>query len=129
MNWLITENKKRVNISEIPVLKFVDLREEIIKLDRRVIGFFGKKENDNTRLYVIMSDDNEGKLYISSSIFSQDEKEYESITQVIPAFHVFEREFYEEFGILPKNHPWLKPMRNHKNNTNFLKWMVMRFIK
>ena len=111
--------RKRVNISEIPVLKFVDLREEIIKLDKRVIGFFGKKENENTRLYVIMSDDNEGKLYISSSIFSQEEKEYESITQVIPAFHVFEREFYEEFGILPKNHPWLKPMRNHKNEYKF----------
>ena len=119
MNWLITENKKRVNISEIPVLNFTNLREEIIKINKRVIGFFGKKEEENIRLFVVMADDTEGKLYISSSVFTKDEKEYESITQEIPAFHVFEREFYEEFGIEPKNHPWLKPMRNHKNEYKF----------
>ena len=119
MNWLITENKKRVNISEIPVLNFPNLREEIIKINKRVIGFFGKQEEENVRLFVVMADDIEGKLYISSSVFAKEEKEYESITQEIPAFHVFEREFYEEFGIEPKNHPWLKPMRNHKNDYKF----------
>ncbi len=119
MNWLITENKKRVNISEIPVLNFPNLREEIIKINKRVIGFFGKQEEENVRLFVVMADDIEGKLYISSSVFAKEEKEYESITQEIPAFHVFEREFYEEFGIEPKNHPWLKPMRNHKNEYKF----------
>ena len=119
MNWLITENKKRVNISEIPVLNFPNLREEIIKINKRVIGFFGKQEEENVRLFVVMADDIEGKLYISSSVFAKEEKEYESITQDIPAFHVFEREFYEEFGIEPKNHPWLKPMRNHKNEYKF----------
>ena len=119
MNWLITENKKRVNISEIPVLNFPNLREEIIKINKRVIGFFGKQEEENVRLFVVMADDIEGKLYISSSVFTKEENEYESITQDIPAFHVFEREFYEEFGIEPKNHPWLKPMRNHKNEYKF----------
>ena len=119
MNWLITENKKRVNISEIPVLNFPNLREEIIKINKRVIGFFGKQGEENVRLFVVMADDIEGKLYISSSVFAKEEKEYESITQEIPAFHVFEREFYEEFGIEPKNHPWLKPMRNHKNEYKF----------
>ena len=69
MNWLITENKKRVNINEIPVLSIGDLRLEIIKLSKRVVGFFGKKENENIRLFVVLSDDKEGKLYISSSIF------------------------------------------------------------
>ena len=119
MNWLITENKKRVNINEIPVLNIVELRLEIIKLSKRVIGFFGKKENDKVRLFVVMADDSEGKLYISSSIFENDVKEYESLTQVIPAFHMYEREFYEEFGIKPLNHPWLKPVRDHKTEYKF----------
>lgn len=119
MNWLISENKKRVNISEIPVLKFEELREEILHLDKRVVGFFGKKEAEKTRLFVVMADDNEGKLYISSAVFEADVKQYEAITKDLPAFHVFEREFYEEFGIEPVGHPWLKPMRNHKNEYNF----------
>lgn len=119
MNWLITENKKRVNIYEIPVLEFKNLREEIIALNKRVVGFFGKKENENTKLFVVMADDENGKLYISSAIFSPEEKEYDSLTQTIPAFHMFEREFYEEFGIEPKNHPWLKPVRDHKKEYKF----------
>ena len=119
MNWLITENKKRINISDIPVLSFETLREEIINLNKRVVGFFGKKEDDNTKLFVVLADDENGDLYISSSIFTQDVKEYESLTQEIPAFHVFEREFFEEFGVEPKNHPWLKPMRDHKSEYKF----------
>lgn len=119
MNWLIGENKKRININEIPVLNINDLRLEIIKLSKRVIAFFGKKEGDNVRLFVVLSDDKEGKFYISSSIFEKDEKEYESLTQLIPAFHMFEREFYEEFGIKPLNHPWLKPLRNHNKEYEF----------
>ena len=119
MNWLITENKKRINISDIPVLSFETLREEIINLNKRVVGFFGKKEDDNTKLFVVLADDENGDLYISSSIFTQDVKEYESLTQEFPAFHVFEREFFEEFGVEPKNHPWLKPMRDHKSEYKF----------
>lgn len=119
MNWLITENNKRVNLNEIPTLNMNDLRLEIVKLNKRVIAFFGRKEYDNVRLYVILADDEDGKLYISSSLFSYWEKEYESLTPLIPAFHKFEREFYEEFKIKPLNHPWLKPVRNHKDEYTF----------
>lgn len=119
MNWLITENKKRININEIPVLNINDLRQEIINLSKRVVGFFGKKEDEKVRLFVVLADDEEGKLYVSSAMFEENEKEYESLTQVLPSFHMFEREFYEEFGIKPLNHPWLKPIRNHKNEYKF----------
>ena len=119
MSWLITENKKRINTNEIPVLRIEELRQAILSINKRIVGFFGKKENGNTRLFVVMADDEVGKLYISSAIFSKDEIQYESITKDIPAFHVFEREFYEEFGIEPVGHPWLKPMRNHKTEYKF----------
>ncbi len=119
MSWLITENKKRININDIPVLDIQNLRQEIIKLNKRVIGFFGKKEYETTKLFVIMADDENGKLYVSSCIFNKDETEYESLTSVMPAFHMFEREFYEEFNIKPLNHPWLKPIRNHKKEYKF----------
>ena len=113
MNWLVTENKKRINISDIPVLNINDLRREIISLNKRVISFF----NSNGKLYVVLSDDNEGKLYISSS--NIDFTEYECLTNEIPAFHVFERELYENSGIKPLNHPWLKPVRDHKTEYKF----------
>ena len=34
MNWLISENKKRINIADIPVLNIEDLRFEIINLNK-----------------------------------------------------------------------------------------------
>jgi len=119
MSWLITENKKRININDIPVLDIRTLRQEIIKLNKRIIGFFGKKEDERTKLFVIMADDENGKLYVSSCIFNKDETEYESLTSLMPAFHMFEREFYEEFNIKPLNHPWLKPVRNHNKEYKF----------
>ena len=37
--------------------------------------------------------------------------EYESLTPDFPQFHIFEREIYENRGIMPIGHPWLKPVR------------------
>ena len=119
MNWIITENNKPINLKDIPCLDINDLRNEIINLNKRAVGFFGTKCFDGVKLYVIMADDAEGKLYVSSSYFSPEVKSYESITQKVPAFHMFEREFFEEFGIEPLNHAWLKPVRNHKKEYPF----------
>ncbi len=37
--------------------------------------------------------------------------EYPALTVDIPAFHIFERELWEECGLTPLGHPWLKPLR------------------
>ncbi len=120
INWCITKNNKKVSISEIPIISIGELREEIIAQNKRPIGFFGKDWGHNrTRLFVVLADDVNGNLLISSSLFEENEKEYDSLTQKVPAFHVFEREFYEQFGIKPLNHPWLKPLRNNQNDYEF----------
>ena len=120
MDWYIAKNNELINISDIPCLDIETLRQEIIKLNKRVVAFFGKREWNGVKLYVAMADDSKGQLYVSSSFFDNTfEKYYESLTQVIPAFHMFEREFYEEFGIEPLHHPWLKPVRNHKKEYPF----------
>lgn len=128
MNWVLTKNNNVIDTDNIPVVDFIELRQEIIKkieLNSRVIGFFGAKEGVNgdvqTKLYVVLADDEKSELLISSSIFGAEQKSYQSLTQDIPAFHMFEREFYEEFNIEPLGHPWLKPVRNHKTEYPFFK--------
>ncbi len=119
-NWLLTKNNKRVNLLDIPTLEISQLRSEIISQGKRPVGFFGKDwGNGSTKLFVILADDLNGDLLISSAIFGSDEKSYESITQEVPAFHIFEREFYEQFGIEPLNHPWLKPVRKNQDKYEF----------
>ena len=118
MSWITAENKQRININEIPIEDITTLRKEIVETKRRVVGFFGKKEVEGTRLFVVTANDKEGKFYISSSMFT-DTKEYEAITKDMPSYHMFEREFFEEFGVKPIGHPWLKPIRNHNENYDF----------
>ena len=119
MNWIITENNKKINALDIPTISIEEIKSDVKKMKKRVIGFLGKREFENIRLYVVLADDKVGKLYVTSAIFSPDTKSYESFTQDIPAFHIFEREFYEEFGIEPLNHPWLKPVRNNQDKYPF----------
>lgn len=120
INWIKTKNNTKLNLSEIPVLKIEELRCAIIGKNMRPIAFFGKDWGFGmTRLFVVLADDDNGDLYVSSAMFSAEQKSYESLTQVIPAFHVFEREFFEQFGIEPLNHPWLKPLRMNQDEYNF----------
>ena len=92
-NWLITKNKK-VNINDIPVLSITDLRSAIISVKKRPIAFFGQKVDETTKLIVILSDDVNSEIYMTSTIFEKEVKSYESLTNVIPAFHNFERALF-----------------------------------
>ena len=121
-NWIITKNNTKLNIVDIPELTISDLRLEIINLGKRPVAFFGQKlTDDRVKLFVVLADDKNAELYVSSAVFTKDEKSYESITKEIPSFHVFEREFYEQFDIEPLEHPWLKPIRSHKKDYDFFK--------
>ena len=119
MNWLITENNKKINSLDIPTISVEQVKADFEAMKMRLLGFFGKKEFENVRLYIILSDDKIGKLYISSVLFDAEHKGYESFTQHFPCFHIFEREFYEEFGIEPIGHPWLKPLRKNQKDYPF----------
>ena len=115
---LVLKNNSKVNLSDIPVLKIVELKDEIIKENKRPIAFFGKDWGEGrVRLFVVL--ENAPELLVSSAIFDADEKSYECITNAVPAFHIYEREFFEQFGIKPLNHPWLKPVRKNQDNYEF----------
>ena len=119
MNWIITENNKRINADDIPTISIDEIKSDFAALKHRLIGFFGKQEFENVRLYIILADDKVGRLYITSSLFTPDIKSYESFSAKFSQFHIFEREFYEEFGIEPLNHPWLKPLRTNQDKYPF----------
>jgi Ni,Fe-hydrogenase III large subunit len=119
MNWIITENNKKINALDIPTISIDEIKTDYSNMNMRLIGFFGKQEFDNVRLYVVLADDKVGKLYVTSTLFPPNVKSYDSFTQKFPQFHIFEREFYEEFGIEPLNHPWLKPVRANQDSYPF----------
>ena len=119
MNWITLENNKKINTSSIPTITIDELKEDLKKLNLRPIGFFGNREDENIRLYIVLADDKNAEIYVSSVLFTSEENCYESLTKDFSKFYNFEREFFEEFNIEPKNHPWLKPLRKNQDNYPF----------
>ena len=113
MNWVEMRNLKPVPLGEIPVHSIEELRRHVIEsvgAGNRLVHFFGDRTDSGVTVYAVLADDNASRLYIASS-YLQDKKSFDSVTPEIPAAHLFERELYEEFGIEPAGHPWLKPLR------------------
>ena len=113
MNWIEIKNLQSISRDEIPRLTLDDLRNQVvekIKSGKRLVQFFGDKESDAIVLYAVVADDNNSKLSISSST-SKPGQTYLSITPEAPSASFYERELYEQCGIQPEGHPWLKPVR------------------
>ena len=113
--YLEIENNRAVKLSKIPVDSFKNIRTDLVLKKMRVLQLFIVPENGKNKLYCVFTQnemtEDKAKLFVVSSYI---ENKYESITTTNPALHMFEREIYEDFGIEPIGHPWLKPVRKQK---------------
>ena len=78
MNWVIIENNEKIESNKIPTTSIDEIKLDFCKFNHRLIGFFGKQEFENVRLYVVLADDKIGKIYITSTLFLPEMKSYES---------------------------------------------------
>lgn len=119
--YLEITNNQSIKKSEIPVDSFKNIKTDLALKKMRVVQFFVVPENGKNRLYCVFTQnempEDKAKLFVVSSYI---ENKYESITPTNPALHMYEREIYEDFGIEPIGHPWLKPVRK-QDNYEFLK--------
>lgn len=65
--------------------------------------------SDAQNLYCGMAKDGEKPNVLCTRV--PESRAYPSLSADIPAFHILERELWEETGIIPLGHPWLKPLR------------------
>ncbi len=101
--------------AEIPLLtleEFSQKIKEFLVSGARIVSFFGSPSHsaDKVNLNAVFSDDKQSSLQIIRSQLNQNDS-YHSFTPEYPQFHCFERECYEQYGIRPIHHPWLKPIR------------------
>jgi Ni,Fe-hydrogenase III large subunit len=105
-----------VPLADIPLLGPDEFRDEVVdRVGRgaRIAALLGQpRDNDQVRLYAVIAQDEIGAL----SIFTTDVSEsYPALTPVCPQAHWFEREIAEQWGLVPRGHPWLKPIRYHRS--------------
>jgi Ni,Fe-hydrogenase III large subunit len=89
-------------------------RETVVAAVRdgwRLVSFFGMPDGaTESRLVAILAHDASGSLGATSTVVGED---FESLTPRCPSAHLFEREIAEQCGVVPRGHPWLKPLRRH----------------
>ena len=110
------QNAISIEEEKIPVLSAEAWRQAIVegclKDKARMVAYFGAKQSgDTVRIYCLLGVDDRKMLFIGATDFAGRNRSYPSLTPELPEAHLFEREIFEDFCILPEGHPWLKPVR------------------
>ena len=124
MIYYITDNKaSAVALSDIPEVGYAalyeDLKERLGGERYHVAHYFATPEDTRLKFYIILLDDAEHKVMISS--FAMDYYEdvaLPSLTALHPAMHPFEREITELYNVEFDSMPWNKPLRFAFNRRN-----------
>ncbi|MDE7129898.1 MAG: NADH-quinone oxidoreductase subunit C, partial [Alistipes sp.] len=118
MIYHITNNTAAaVPIAEIPVVDYMDLyndlAERMTEERYHVAHYFATEvSGGGLRFYLLLLDDMESTVMLSSFIPDYySEEGLASLSALHPAFHPFEREIHELYGIKFNAHPWCKPLR------------------
>jgi hypothetical protein len=75
----------------------------------RLCALFGVADGAATRMVAVVAFDTDSTLAaMRSTPFSGG---YPALTPRFPQAHMFERELWEQHGLVPEDHPWLKPVR------------------
>jgi len=114
MDYLVVKNNQTVPMASIPVLEYEKFLEQNTALlaceHRHCANYYGFPQGGKVRLLCCIADDAEGSVLVSSARVEKG-KTLPSFTAHRTAFHKFEREIHENFGIQYADHPWLKPVR------------------
>ncbi|MBI3724617.1 hydrogenase [bacterium] len=109
---LETRNAQAVPIADVPDLGDEEFRDAIltaVSLGSRVSALFGHPAGEGKlRLFCVLANDELGSLALLSR---QVERRFMSLANDCPGVHLFEREIFEQWGVEPHGHPWLKPVR------------------
>ena len=106
------QNAQAAASGDVPRLDVENFREAVIcsvEAGARISALFGHPAKDGQlTLLAVLADDRAGELRVGSTVVGAN---YESLTNDCPQAQGFEREIAEQWGVEPKGHPWLKPIR------------------
>ena len=110
-------NGSRVSWASVPVFsvtKLVRLTGERIGAGARLVAWFGVPDHDETTLVAVLAMDDDSLLGVARS--EPVSGSYPALTPRHHQAHLFEREVWEQHGLVPYGHPWLKPVRHTNGN-------------
>jgi len=95
-----------------PAAEFVRATADELDRGGRLCAWFGVTENGGTCLVAVLAFDADNTLAVGRS--TPFTGSYPALTATHPQAHLFEREVFEQHGVTPEGHPWLKPVRRRE---------------
>jgi Ni,Fe-hydrogenase III large subunit len=112
MTFVTVRNGVPLPLAAIPVLETAAFRRAVLEgvaAGRRLLFLGGMMPHpEATRLLAAMANDASGEIGL---VAAEIDGSYPALTLECSSAHYFEREIFEQFGIEPVGHPWLKPVR------------------
>jgi len=110
------QNGQAIALSAIPVLNYPDFYQQVgLLLEKSnchcVNYYLYPKNADTLKSICAIADDETGLIELFSYELKGENPELEALTAKFYQMHVFEREIWENWGVIFLNHPWLKPIR------------------
>jgi Ni,Fe-hydrogenase III large subunit len=112
-------NGEAVALTAVPVFQFPDFRGRVIggvAEGGHLKALFGWESGGPRTLTAVIGHGATGRIEVFSSPLPS---EFEAITPDCPQAHMFEREIAEQFGTVPRGHPWLRPVRDPLGHGDF----------
>ncbi|MGB3078571.1 MAG: hypothetical protein WBB31_05790 [Saprospiraceae bacterium] len=114
-DYIAIKNNETILLESIPVLRYEDflsLNTSLLSNEaNHCVHYFGYPLPDKLKLICCIANDEENTILISSSEIKVELNSLPSFSAQHLAFHIFEREIHENFGVAYTDHPWLKPVR------------------
>jgi Ni,Fe-hydrogenase III large subunit len=110
------KNQESIGLSKIPVLNYGDFYMHVVGLMKEpqvhCVNYYAYPDGETLKFICCLADDLAGDIKVFSHELQKSEKmQLTSITREVYAFHIYEREISENFGIEFIYSPWAKPVR------------------
>ncbi len=110
------KNQGTISISKIPVLEYGNFYLTVVDFMKHshihCVNYYGYWYGDKLKFICCLADDLEKDIKVlSHEMVKKEQMQLTSITREVYAFHFFEREIAENFGIEFIYSPWNKPVR------------------
>lgn len=116
MKWRTTKPLQLIDFDQEPwtsVDEWLAATRELLANGARPVTIFIQKTNDQQRLWTVFADRVASKLCVTNTVFLDGERyTFPSLSTDFACMNYFECELYEQTGIEPEGHPWLRPVRS-----------------
>ncbi len=124
-NYAIVRNQGTIRLLDIPVISYNLFYLEVLSLleqdQNHCVNYYAYRDGDRLNFICCIADDHSGNILVLSHQQVSAKIQLISITKHIHAFHFYEREIAENFGVEFIDSPWDKPVRyafNRARRTN-----------